>query len=561
MRYDSDVSSDGGFIFLSGDTNSIDIFSHKYSVPVGILWPRIADNGLDWFVTGQVHANSGGLVVITERGAYDYPEIKAFGVSPTFPFFKNGSRYVWVVHPDQRMYEYKLDERSIPSLTGASQTLGFSDGIAGFTRDKMNFYSPAMKSFGPRSMHQSSFVGMLGDKELHIGQDSYTDRIIICAQDGSYAGIVFNSMAYWPHAILKGSLLHACAAGKDFREIMVLPPHNEFAGRPVIVHSDIHQDVHHDVPHHQDVPHSDVHTDIHQDVKPVPQRKQVGFGPNIGSRDFQQCFTEKNKWQSGWDQISSMHFYWHNIVDISGDSRAQEMVGPNTYENLVAAGAFKSCSEAGILQEVEIGGPAQQAIEAADRIEAAGGELGAILWDKVLLEISPEQFFDYYKHIRDEFTKMVIVPYCAILPKNAINDAIAFGVQVWRPELFGAERVYEHIVRWDDLGCRPDALRIDAGGNLSRSDFNIIREACDDRSIPLHMTIVGQDGLSDEAYIDYCVKLFHESMKLGKWDAVMVQSWATTAPHSKGDFTVPHNLPNIDPHSHTWLLDYILERR
>lgn len=342
------------------------------------------------------------------------------------------------------------------------------------------------------------------------------DRLFVAASTGTGAGFV------WAFDI--------AAIGIDDLTAPDPVPHTDAP------HADTPPHV--DLPPHVDVPpHSDHADQPHADTPTPPSTPRlVAFGPSPGSVDMQRLFTEPQEWEWARARTSVFHFILANILDFT------DLFLPNSYDNLVAAGAFRKLKEWGILAELQTDGAWEDNIRCTERIEAAGGELSFIIYDKAFHEIDPDDFANRVRNTRAALPNLKGMGVFAAFPFKSPDD------------------IRRRLVEFDRRGARPDYLRLDVDPGrrdaLTPAVFQQFRDMCSDRGIALQYVINAPDGTDDRAYVEHAKQWYERNRGLGKWDNLIVQSWATRS----GRFVVPHNLPEHDPTSHTALLRYVMER-
>jgi len=276
-------------------------------------------------------------------------------------------------------------------------------------------------------------------------------------------------------------------------------------------------------------------------------RKQICFGPNLGSSDMAQLFTESNLWQWGFDRIGAFQFYQGHF-SLDGRDYGNRFCGANTWDWLNGANAFTKLQAAGVLIEVQVVGKSLDAIEKIVAKFAALDPpvtLGAVCYDHAFMELSGQDFAAEVRTIRERWPSMVIGAYCAY-PMASVGA------------------IYERLEVWDAFGGRPDFLRMDVDYN-QRSVYTAdihrqIRELVADRSDPqmtLQVTINAKEHISDAEWVKQAGAWFTYCQGLG-FDGYAVQSWASTP--SEENRQLPHNLPESDPTSHTALVRSCLEK-
>ena len=267
---------------------------------------------------------------------------------------------------------------------------------------------------------------------------------------------------------------------------------------------------------------------------------EVAFGPNLGSVDMQRLFTESQEWTSSRTRISAFQFYVGHIIEPGSN-----FVHPNTFDKLVEACAFSNLKQWGILLELQMasGETLTHVQECHTKIAGAGGTLGAICFDHAFIETSAEAWAARYKDLKGWRPDLIVGAY-APFPYKSTRD------------------IHHRVRAWEALGAIPNFLRMDIDYNLreefTQRSFDAVRAICDEQSMALHMTVNGLEHHTDAEWVAQAKAWFTRAMRLGYWDAAMVQSWACTP--SETERTLPHNLPESDPTSHTALLRWCLDK-
>lgn len=283
--------------------------------------------------------------------------------------------------------------------------------------------------------------------------------------------------------------------------------------------------------------------------EPMPDRKQCCFGPNLGSLDLQQLFTESNLWQWSYDRISAFQLYQGHIGPIGVDL-GERFCQPNTFEALVLSQCFKKLHEAGILLELQMTGGSGPDIvqELAGRIavppdhQDLGGHLGAVCYDHMFQEIDAPTFAGYVRELRAWQPDFIIGAYCAF-PSASVSH------------------ILERVQVWDELGGRPDFLRMDIDPN-QRDTYTAavhaeIGKLCHQRGMTHQVVITARELASDAGYIADAKRWTDTCFGLG-FDAYAVQSWAMVPGEEARQ--MPHNLDEGDGDAHATLVRYVLER-
>lgn len=278
---------------------------------------------------------------------------------------------------------------------------------------------------------------------------------------------------------------------------------------------------------------------------PGPPRQQVAFGPNLGTLDLTRMFTEPQEWTYGRERISAYQLYQGHIIE-----QGAVFAGANTFDLLEAAGVFWKLKEWGILLELQTAeSTAGHVLECADKIAGAGGVLGGVCFDHAFIETTVEQFIQIRIDLQAKLPNLQVGVYCPYPTKSL-------------------EEIRARLVAWDAGGDavsvdgRPDFLRLDLDynqrGTWTADTHRQLLDMCHDRGIAVHVIVNAKEGITDAQYIAQARAWFDTALTIGTWDAVIVQSWAST-PSDELRY-LPHNLPESDPSAHAWLLRYVLER-
>jgi hypothetical protein len=303
-------------------------------------------------------------------------------------------------------------------------------------------------------------------------------------------------------------------------------------------------------------------TPAEPDPGPVPQpERRFWFGPNIGSLDMLQLFTEDELWPEARKHVGVYQFYTQNVIDVGGP------IGPNSYAALRDAQAFRKVKNWGMLTAVEMGSVKAGATwecdasaniaritEVQQRIAEAGGRLDVISMDEPLVS-GPEC------HQSVAETAVYVARYI----RTAKQAGLQCGwVEAW-PHVT-LDKQAEFLQELDRNGARPDFWHLDVDWKRAKRegtpfDSSIVaefRRHADERLIPLGIILIGDVHDTDAEYVNdvkgwaqQCNTLWHD------WPHVKVQSWATRG--ENGPFDIPANTPETDESKHTSLFQFAVE--
>jgi hypothetical protein len=288
------------------------------------------------------------------------------------------------------------------------------------------------------------------------------------------------------------------------------------------------------------------------------------FAPVPGAIDYIRLFEHPEEWPRARQLISVFKFYQQHTQKATPD-----IVGPNSYDALARAGAFrllgqwkkKIAIEAGSVKEFFCTPDASgmndsigQTIASIKAVQAAGGSVAYISMD--------EPFVSGRARVCGgpalEPTADRVATYVAAV-KNAYPN-VAVGLIEAYP--FSSEQAIETIVQLlKARGATPAFLHVDVNWKLTgfarfEQDMSALRTFCAAQEVPFGIIFNGTDGDSDVLYaseVYTTANLLEEAFRT--WtrmpDHLIVQSWAVS---STGLTITPGNLPETRPYSHTALL-------
>jgi hypothetical protein len=290
------------------------------------------------------------------------------------------------------------------------------------------------------------------------------------------------------------------------------------------------------------------------------------FAPSPGSLDYLRLFEHPEEWPRARQILSVFKFYQQHT-----QTPAPAIVGPNTYDALVRAGAFrllaqwkkKIAIEAGAVKEFYCTPDASgmneaiaQTVASLRAVTAAGGAVSDVSMDEPFvsgraavcdgpaLEPTADRVATYVRGVQAQFPGVAI----------GLIEAYPFTSEA------NLERVLDLLVA---RGTAPAFLHVDvdsralvrAGGDFTR-DMRALRDACVKRGIAFGVIVWGYNGDADALYmLDAAVVAREIGTAFPTWrdmpDHFIAQSWAAS---STGLLITPSNLPETDPDTHTNLI-------
>jgi hypothetical protein len=299
------------------------------------------------------------------------------------------------------------------------------------------------------------------------------------------------------------------------------------------------------------------------DSAPAP-RDRIWFSPGPGTLDYLRLFDQPDEWTRARSVVDVFKFYAQHT-----QTPAPSIVGPNTYDAFVRAGAFrrltswriKTALEAGAVKEFWCTPDAsgmeealRQTLEAVRAIDNAGGTLAYLAMDEPwvsgraracggpALEPTADRVAVYMSAVGRAYPALRI----GLIEAYPFSSAAAIESMVQMLRTRGVPPAFLHMdVDWHTLNP----------GDFVR-DLRRLQAFAASQNIPFGVIIVGFNGDSDTLYgVDAAglANLIAETFT--EWDAMpehlVVQSWAVTP---TGLFITPSNLPEDRLYTHTNLV-------
>jgi len=288
---------------------------------------------------------------------------------------------------------------------------------------------------------------------------------------------------------------------------------------------------------------------------------RIWFSPGPGTVDYLQLFANPEQWTRARSVISVFKFYVQHI-----QTPAPSIVGPNTYDAFVRAGAFrkltswkiKTAMEAGSVKEPwctpdssGMDASIRSSLDAIKAIEDAGGQLSYLAMDEPwvsgrasvcggpALEPTADRVATYMSAVGRAHPTLRI----GLIEAYPFSSAEAIETMVQLMRARGVPPAFLHMdVDWHRLQPNEFARDMKRLQGFARS-----------LDIPFGIIIVGYNGEADALYTfdaGGLTGLIADTFQT--WDAmpqqIIFQSWVVT---STGQFITPSNLPENRLYTHT----------
>lgn len=297
---------------------------------------------------------------------------------------------------------------------------------------------------------------------------------------------------------------------------------------------------------------------------------RIWFSPGPGTIDFIRLFEQPDEWRRAQTLMSVFKFYQQHT-----QSPAPSIVGPNTYDALVRAGAFRTLRRWGKKIALEVGSvkefyctpdasgmnaAIQNTLASVRAVEAAGGTVSYLAMDEPFvsgrsrvcggpaLEPTADRVRQYVSAVNAAFPTVRI----GLIEAYPFSSADAIESMVTLLEARGAKPAFLHMdVDWH-LSGRPaferDMARLQAFAAAREITFGII--------------ITGYDGNADALYAvdvygisDLIASTFQRWEQMP--EQLIFQSWAQS---TTGLYIAPSNGPEDRAFTHTSMLGDVFRR-
>jgi hypothetical protein len=300
---------------------------------------------------------------------------------------------------------------------------------------------------------------------------------------------------------------------------------------------------------------------------------RIWFCPGPGTIDYVRLFQHPEEWRHARAVMDVFKFYQGHTQTPPPSSAL-----PNSYDALVAAGAFRTVSQWGKKIALENGAVKEfyctpdasgmnrsiaDTVDSIRAVEAAGGTVSYIAMDDPFAagrapvcggpdpEPTADRIATYVRGVHARFPDVQI----GLIDAYPLSSEARLETILDLLQARGVAPAFFHA----DVDSR--ALRPGGPAEFTR-DMRALRQACAARNIPFGILIWGYNGDSDMLYALDADKVVGEiTQTFTNWndmpDHLIVQSFAVSA---TGQFITPSNLPEDQPYTHTRLLWNIYRR-
>jgi hypothetical protein len=303
---------------------------------------------------------------------------------------------------------------------------------------------------------------------------------------------------------------------------------------------------------------------------PAPSADRIWFCPDPGTLDFVDLFSHPEEWPRARSEINVFKFYQQHTLVPPPDT-----VGPNSYDALVAAGAFRQLTSWGIKIAMEAGAVKEfyctaDASGMAASIQSTLGSLAAVASaGGTVAYLAMDEPWVSGRSARCggpalEPTAARVATYMTAV--QGANPALRIGLIEAYP-FSSADAIVQILGLMRARGAPPAFLHMDVDwhslvpGEFQR-DMARLKAVCDSQGIPFGIIVVGYNGDADLLYaVDAggIASLIADTFQ--SWGAmpqhIIFQSWVVS---STGLSITPTNLPEGELDTHTNLVFNITRR-
>ena len=296
----------------------------------------------------------------------------------------------------------------------------------------------------------------------------------------------------------------------------------------------------------------------------APAADGIWFAPGPGTIDYISLFEHPEQWPRARALFDVFKFYQQHT-----QTPAPDIVGPNTYDALVRAGAFQTLTRWGKKIAIEAGSVKEfyctpdasgmnasitSSLDSIRAVQQAGGSVAYIAMDEPFVSGRSRTCGGPALEPTADRVAQYVSGVTAVFPGTKVGLIEAYP--------FSSEAAIEQIVQL--LKARSVALaflHMDIDWHLAGSaafirDMSQMQSFSASQGIPFGVIITGYSGAADALYaVDVGGIVDQMSKTFGRWaqmpDELIFQSWAVSP---TGQDIVPSNLPEDRAYTHTNML-------
>jgi hypothetical protein len=297
----------------------------------------------------------------------------------------------------------------------------------------------------------------------------------------------------------------------------------------------------------------------------------IWYTPNPGSLDLLRMFERPDEWPSARGMISVFQFTQQHTFPVP-----PPIVGPNNYDALARAGAFRKLRQWRIKTAVGVGpikefncvGPSaldavvRDTLDSIQVVQAAGGFVHYLAMDEPFLSASRPRCYGpqlepaadrlaaYVRSVRERFplTRVGLIEAYPSFTPDHFDRMLQLMLERGIPPAF--------------LHLDIDLRSVTPGRQDFAADLTSIQSSCAALDVPFGIIIWGYNGDADALFASDAAKLAGAVREVFKtWDQMpdqfVFESWS---PSSTGLNITPSNLPESRPYTLTNLLVHMSRR-
>ena len=297
----------------------------------------------------------------------------------------------------------------------------------------------------------------------------------------------------------------------------------------------------------------------------APEPDRIWFAPGPGTIDYLRLFEHPEEWRRARDLTAVFKFYQQHT-----QTPAPSIVGPNTYDALARAGAFRTLTSWGKKIAIEVGAVKEffctpdasgmnEAIAATTAsvraVQAAGGRVAFLALDEPFLsgrtpacggpalEPTADRLLTYGRAVAQSFPGVAV----GLIEAYPSFSPPAFESMLTLLAARGVKPAFLHV----DVDIR--ALR--PGRDDFARDLRQLQAICAAQDVRFGFIVWGYNGDNDTLYAADASRLQRELANTFQAeqlpDHLIFQSWAVS---TTGDLITPQNLPEDRDYTHTEIL-------